>query len=316
MNEQIFITGATGCIGHYVMDQLMNDFPTATFHLLVRDPKRFKSPIVSKDNVMIHRGDMDDIGKYQSVLNQVDYLIHIATVWGYDLDVNIRINRDRMLEMFNYLDEQRIKKIIYFSTASILGPGNQLSDAAKTVGTPYVKSKYHGYIVAKNHTLAPKITTLFPTVVLGGSKHHPYSHISQGLQNMRPILRWARRFKVPGSFHFLHATDIAKMVSISMITPNVPADVVLGNDELTFNDAFLELARFENMTSKYRIPLPRWFLYILTILFTFRMDSWGKHCLKNPDFNYTTHNPKSFQHPVTFPTLTSVLQAMSPKIES
>ena len=39
--KTIFITGATGCIGHYVLKALMERFPLATIHALVRDPKRF-----------------------------------------------------------------------------------------------------------------------------------------------------------------------------------------------------------------------------------------------------------------------------------
>ena len=46
MNEQIFVTGATGCIGHYICEELKSSFPNATLHLLVRNPDRFKQDIL------------------------------------------------------------------------------------------------------------------------------------------------------------------------------------------------------------------------------------------------------------------------------
>ena len=62
---------------------------------------------------------MDDVGKFKDVFKTVDYLVHIATVWGYNLDDNLRINKTRTLEMLSYLDPKKVKRIIYFSTASI-----------------------------------------------------------------------------------------------------------------------------------------------------------------------------------------------------
>ena len=156
---------------------------------------------------------MDDVSKYKDVLFKCDYLIHVATVWGYDLDVNIRINKDRWLEMLDCLKSRKNKKNYLLFNGQYSHPKNRLSEFAKTVGTPYVKSKYEGYCAHQTSPLADKIVTLFPTVVLGGSDKHPYSHISQGLLNIHDYINWGRHLKVPGSFHFLHSVDIAKMVT-------------------------------------------------------------------------------------------------------
>ena len=311
MSEQIFITGATGCIGHYVLNELRVSFPGATLHLLVRRPERFKQDFLSWPNVVIHKAGMDDIETCKDILNRMDYVIHIATVWGYNLDHNLRINKTRTLEMLSYLDPQRIKKIIYFSTASILTQNNQLSDAAKVDGTPYVKSKYEGYLALKKCELNDKIITLFPTVVLGGSDQHPYSHISQGLLDIKRSIKWVKWLKVPGSFHFLHAEDIAKMVSISILNRDVPSDIVLGNGEVTFNDAFLEMATFCKQKPWVRFYIPRFVFWVLTVVLKKRIDSWGRHCLRNPYFNYLTHSPKSFNQSVSFPSFSDVLTRMT-----
>ena len=69
MNEQIFLTGVTGCIGHYVLNELKASFPTATLHILVRRPERFKQDFLSWDNVVMHKGDMDDVGQFKNCIS-------------------------------------------------------------------------------------------------------------------------------------------------------------------------------------------------------------------------------------------------------
>ena len=114
METNIFITGATGCIGHYALMELRDTFPTAHLHIQVRDISRFKMDIKDWNNITFYDGGMDDIKRCKDCLKTVDYVVHIATVWGYDLDVNLRINRDRTLEMFNYCDPERLKKSSIF----------------------------------------------------------------------------------------------------------------------------------------------------------------------------------------------------------
>tara|TARA_B100001121_G_scaffold309747_1_gene337747 strand:+ start:1122 stop:2057 length:936 start_codon:yes stop_codon:yes gene_type:complete len=309
METNIFITGATGCIGHYVLMELRQKFPTAHLHLLVRKTKKFKFDVESWPNVTIHPGDMDAIETCKEALHTTDYVVHIATVWGYDLDVNIRINSDRTLEMLGYTDPNRLKKIIYFSTASILTDNNQLSPAAKTEGSPYVKSKLDAYNAIQDSQWANKVVTLFPTMVLGGAENAPYSHISQGLLDIRRHISWARWFHLNGAFHFLHAEDIAKMVTISM-TQDVPKDMVMGNPKITFNDAILELAETMGKKPWLQLHIPQWMINALVLIFKRRMDSWGAHCAKNPHFLYNVHAPYHFGEELSFSSLKAVVEKM------
>ncbi len=307
METNIFITGATGCIGHYVCKEIQASFPDANLHMLVRNKKRFKQNIPNWPNVTVYEGGMDEIENCKNILNRTDYVIHIATVWGYDLDVNLRVNRDRTLEMFEYLDKTRIKKIIYFSTASILTKNNTLSKAAETAGTPYVKSKLAAYKAIKSSSWQDKIITLFPTMVLGGGMEFPYSHISQGLKTIKTPIRWAKWLKLKGAFHFLHAKDIAQMVIIAMTDKRVPSDVVMGNKVLTFNDAIKDIAVHFNQKIWVQLSLPKWVINTALFLLKNRVDSWGAYCAKNPFFIYSVLSPQDFGKKVQFPNFKSVL---------
>ena len=209
MSEQIFITGTTGCIGHYVLHEIRRMHPNAQLHLMARRPERYQVNVSEWDNVTLYPITMSEVDQLKQIMPKMDYVIHIATVWGYNLEENIELNRDKTIEMFNYCDPNRLKRIIYFSTASILTQGNQLNEVAKTDGIPYVQSKYYAYEAIKKSKFSDRIITLFPTVVLGGGDGYPYSHISSGLKELDKTLKWVQYLKLDGRFHFLHAKDIA-----------------------------------------------------------------------------------------------------------
>ena len=108
--KRVFITGSTGCIGHYVLDKFVED-PDFELHLLVRDPKKFLSPYVQKSNIHIHLGELESIEKHKEILSQCEYLIHIATAWG-DSDLSSQLNKDKTHEMLSYLNPEKLERIV------------------------------------------------------------------------------------------------------------------------------------------------------------------------------------------------------------
>ena len=48
--EKVFITGGSGCVGHYVIDQLLEN-PKLELHLMVRDPERLQFDYKSQPRV-------------------------------------------------------------------------------------------------------------------------------------------------------------------------------------------------------------------------------------------------------------------------
>ena len=147
-------------------------------------------------------------------------------------------------------------------------------------------------------------------MVLGGSDTAPYSHISQGLLDIRRHLKWAKWLHLNGAFHFLHAEDIAKMISISM-TQDVPNDMVIGNPNISFNDAILEISEYIGEKPWIQLNIPQWLINVLIIIFKRRVDSWGAHCAKNPHFTYDVHAPYHFGEELSYASLKAVLKKMN-----
>src|SRR3989338_2712337 len=110
MVKNIFITGISGCVGHYIFDQLSRD-PDYHLYLLVRDPKRLRFDPKKFPNVTVIQDELKNAAKYADILKECDYLIHLAAGWGV-----IDINYDPAVNLMTHLYPARDNKIIYFST--------------------------------------------------------------------------------------------------------------------------------------------------------------------------------------------------------
>lgn len=306
MTQKVFITGATGCVGSYVIEQL-RDNPDVELHLLVRDPKRIQFDYTKYPNIIPHVGNLEKIEELKDVLADMTHIMHIATDWS-DSSYARKLNLDKTHEMFDYTDPDKLKKIIYFSTASILGPGNKAIEEAGKYGQGYVKSKYRAYIHLKETPYSDKIVTVFPTLVFGGDDTHPFSHINKGVHPNLSFLKWLRFVYVDGAFHFLHSKDIAQVSNYLLLNDTDNNEYVLGNASVTAKEAIETLCRVFGIKMLFRLKITAGFVFGLAKIFRIVIGPWERHCINNPYMVYDTVNPDTFGLKTAFPTLRSVLE--------
>lgn len=298
----IFITGASGSVGHYVVEELSKN-PENKLFLLVREPKRV---LFDTSRHTIIEDDLTNIGKYKDIIADMDYVISIATAWG-DPARTQKVNIESTLKLFNLANTDKCKKIIYFSTASIVGRHNKVTPKALSEGTEYVQSKYLCYKELPQLPNYNKIVTVFPTWVFGGDNEHPYSHASGGIGDVGKWLWIFRWITLKGGFHFVHGRDIAIMVNY-LLDHDISNEVVLGSKYMTMSDAVKEICAFFGKKVYFQLELgPRFILFIVK-LFGIRINSWDTYCIKHPDFHYDAYNPDRVGLQSAFPTLTSILQ--------
>jgi nucleoside-diphosphate-sugar epimerase len=307
-SPNIFITGGSGCIGHYVIEEVSKKWPKANLFLMCRDKSRFKID-TDKETITLVEGSMDKIEALKDTLAKMDFLIHIATEWG-DYEHTVTINVDKTQKMLGYLDANRIQRILYFSTASILGPGNTVIDEAGTEGTPYVRSKYLAYKALESHPLKNKIITLFPTAVFGGDSSHPYSHITEGLPNSKKYLKLLRWIYVDATFHFLHGKDIALVTAALLDFANPKPNYVLGNTQYSERRACRILCKHFRIPIYFQLEVPTWFIFGLIKLLKIKLSAWDRYCITHPHFLYTTVNPSAFGLQPVYPQLEDVIKRL------
>lgn len=316
--KRIFLTGASGCIGHYITEALIQE-TDHELYLLVRNPDKLRFDCEARPGITILQADIRQIERFGGLLKTMDAAILAATAWGgvrdaFDFNV---VKNIRLLEL---LDPTVCEQVIYFSTASILDRNNQLLKEAGQLGTEYIRSKYDCLGRLSKLAIAPKITTLFPTLVLGGDANKPYSHLSSGIAD---VVKWVdaiRWFKADASFHFIHARDIAQVVRYLIDNPltqdltgepdGIPNNrLVLGNQEVTVNQAVEEVCAYLNKKIYFRLPLTISLANLFIVLFRIQMAAWDRFCLNYRHFSYQHPiNPGTFGLPTYCPTFTDVLK--------
>ncbi|MEA5552722.1 NAD(P)-dependent oxidoreductase [Anabaena cylindrica UHCC 0172] len=307
--KRILITGASGCVGHYISEALIQN-TNHELYLLVRNPNKLQVDTTARPGITVLQGDMQEISKYSNLLKTIDTAVLTATSWGGEgiFDINVL----KTLELINLLNPEKCQQVIYFSTASVLDYDNQPMKKAGEIGTDYIRSKYDCLHKIEKLALAPKITTVFPTLVLGGDDNKPYSHLTTGIPEVTKYIDIIRFLQADGSFHFIHGRDIATVVQYLIDYPpekGEPRRFVLGQSALTVNQAVQEVCDYLGKKIYLRIPLSLSLANLIIVLFRIQMAAWDRFCMKYRHFTYAnTINPASFDLPNYCATMSDVLK--------
>ncbi|NEU76919.1 NAD(P)-dependent oxidoreductase [Hassallia byssoidea VB512170] len=307
--KRILITGASGCVGHYLSEALIKE-TNHELYLLVRNPSKLQVDTQARPGITVLQGDMQEISLFADLLKTIDTAVLTATAWGGDN--TFKINVEKTLELMSLLDPDRCEQVIYFSTASVLGRNEQPLKEAGEIGIDYVKSKYECLHKVPKLAIAPKVTTVFPTLVLGGETDKPYSHISPGISEVTKYIDLIRFLQVDGSFHFIHGRDIATVVRYLIDNPpkeNQSRKLVLGQAQLTVNQAIEDVCAYLGKKIIFRIPLSLSLANVIIAVFRIQMDAWSRFCMNYRHFIYKNAiNPATFGLPNYCATMSDVLK--------
>lgn len=307
--KRILVTGASGCIGHYISEALIQE-TEHELYLLVRNPKKLQVDTQARPGVTVLQGDMLEIAQFTDLLKTIDIAVLTATAWGGDATFDINVHKTH--ELLNLLDPDQCEQVIYFSTASVLDRNNQPLKEAGELGTDYIRSKYDCLHKIPQLAIAPKVTTIFPTLVLGGERNKPYSHSTSGIPEITKYIDLIRFFEADGSFHFIHGRDIATVVRYLIDNPpkeDEPRSFVLGQKQLTANQAIEEVCAYLGKKIYFRIPLSISLANLIIVLFRIQMAAWDRFCMNYRHFSYQNFiNPGSFGLPNYCATVSDVLK--------
>ncbi|MGL6284484.1 MAG: NAD-dependent epimerase/dehydratase family protein, partial [Microcoleaceae cyanobacterium] len=288
MPKKIFITGASGCIGHYIANILIEQ-TDHELYFLIRYPQKLKFNYQKRPGIHIINSDLREIEKHTDLLRQMNGVILAATAWGGTKEV-FDTNVVKTLSLIKLLDPNICEQVLYFSTASILDRQNQLLKEAGQLGTDYIRSKYELMWELKRLTKSLPLVCLYPTLVLGGDDHHPYSHLSGGLPDLVKYVSLLRWLKAEGSFHFIHAADIAQVVYHLIEHPpvsNSMQHLVLGNQAITANQAIAQACEYLGKRIYLQLNLSDWLIESIIVAFQIKMATWDRFCLDYRHFTYT-----------------------------
>ena len=289
---RIFLTGATACVGHHLPHALAR--AGHELDLLVRDPARLR-PLPHGARYEAIQGELSDPAGYADRLAVADYLVHAAAdrgpVAGRGIDVNVAGTR----KLLTGLDPDRVRRIIYFSSSSLLEPDGSLLPEELFSDHAYLASKFRALQEVRASPLAGRTVILYPTVVFGWDAGHPPAHDSLSL---RAILGWGwllRRVRIDAAFHYLHARDIGRIVERLVARDQageaVGAEYILGNPPLTYGQCI------EAVTGRPHRPwltLSGSRMARLAPLFRFTLSRYDRYALGDPHFVYAATDATAF----------------------
>lgn len=323
----ILVTGASGCIGHYVVEQLLAQ-TSHHLYVLVRNPHKLKVFCPDSDRLHWVEGNLQDLSCLKSILPCIDWGILMATAWG-DPTETYHINVTQTVGLIESLFQQKCQHIFYFSTASILDRSNQLLPQAEALGTDYIRTKYQCFQALERSSFSDRITVFFPTLVFGGDAQKPISHLSSGLPDILKWLWLIRFLSIDASFHFLHAYDIAQVIcheletiahrqissegkTVANTSANTLRKVVLGNPSLTVQSAIEQLCAARKLPILFQVPLSLWLADVIIWLFHIRVAAWDRFCLTYRHFTYQNPvNPRQFEKAAYAETIVELLRIIN-----
>jgi nucleoside-diphosphate-sugar epimerase len=315
---RILVTGASGCVGHYISETLIQNTDHELF-LFVRNPAKLQVNIDVRPGIHVITADMMEIEQQAALLKTINVAVLTAAGWGGQEAFDINYTKTHIL--FDLLDPQVCQQVIYFSTQSVLDRQNQLLPEAGKIGTDYIVSKYQCLdkltreknAAGAKDSIASKITTVFPTLVFGGDETKPYSFLSADLTNISRYAGLLQWFSADGSFHFIHGKDIAEVVRHLIAHPEI-ADkfdrrIVLGNKLVTADAGIKEICAYFGKKSPFQIPLSIGLANFFIKLFKIQMADWDRFCLDYRHFGAKNPvNPATFGLDSYAPTITDIFR--------
>jgi len=203
------------------------------------------------------------------------------------------------------LDIEKLEKIIYFSTASILDTQTELMRESLIYGTEYIQTKYECFRRLRESSFAEKTFAVFPTLVFGGNlgkkSKYPVSYLTSGLKVIGKWLWLARFLKLDSKFHFIHANDIAQICGFLIKNHKEEQyrgfrKFVLGQKFISIDHAIITLLKRNNMRRYFAIPLTKKILKILLRILPIQTTPWDSFSIKKYDFNHVPiTNPETFK---------------------
>ncbi|NJN12796.1 MAG: NAD(P)-dependent oxidoreductase [Richelia sp. RM2_1_2] len=307
--KRILVTGASGCIGHYISELLIKE-TEHELYLLVRNPDKLQVDTQARAGINVLQGDMQKIADFTDLLKTIDVAVLTATAWGgtETFDINVV----KTIELLNLLDVEKCEQVIYFSTASVLDSKNQPLKEAGELGTDYIRSKFDCLRRFSKLPIESKITKVFPTLVIGGDENKPLSAVTSGIPEVTKYIDIIRFLKADGSFHFIHGKDIATVIKHLIDNPpraEEPRKYVLGQEKITANEAIEEICAYFGKSIYFRIPLSSSLADLIIKTFKIQMAAWDRFCMKYRHFTYEEIvNPTTFNLSNYCTTISDVLK--------
>ncbi|MDP5168938.1 MAG: NAD-dependent epimerase/dehydratase family protein [Bacteroidia bacterium] len=258
--EKILVTGATGFLGrHLIMQLLAQQYQVLA---LVRNASSRSHGLPSEVEVV--EGDISDVVLLESVIAQVEVVIHTAAMvsfWKKDADRIMKVNGEGTANVVEACKDAGIR-LIHVSSIAALGSvpkGAFVTEDTEWLPgekrSAYAKSKYLAEREVIRGIAEGLVAQLVnPSVIIG-----PTHNWQEGTGKMFSIVDKGLSFYNPGSNGFVGVEDVARAIILVLQHDELEngAQFLLNAENLSFRELFTHIAISLGKKPPSR-KLPRW----------------------------------------------------------
>jgi len=295
MNPRILITGASGFIGSFIVEEALN----RGFETWAAVRKSSSREFLQDERIHFIELNLSSEEQLKQQLKdiQFDYVVHAAGVTKcLHKEDFFRINTEGTKNLVRaLLDLQMpLKRFVYISSLSIMGaireeqPYREIRERDKAQpNTAYGKSKLEAeqWLVSLNKELEKKNEKLLPYVILRptgvyGPRERDYFMMAKSI---RSHIDFAVGFKQQ-DITFVYVTDVVQAVFLAMEKGQTGRCYFLSDGEVYQSSTFSDLIRKELGNPWWiRITAPLWLLRIITFCGEYMGYITGKVTALNND---------------------------------
>ena len=295
MNPRILITGASGFIGSFIVEEALN----RGFETWAAVRKSSSREFLQDERIHFIELNLSSEEQLKQQLKdiQFDYVVHAAGVTKcLHKEDFFRINTEGTKNLVRaLLDLQMpLKRFVYISSLSIMGaireeqPYREIRERDKAQpNTAYGKSKLEAeqWLVSLNKELEKKNEKLLPYVILRptgvyGPRERDYFMMAKSIQSHTDF---AVGFKQQ-DITFVYVTDVVQAVFLAMEKGQTGRCYFLSDGEVYQSSTFSDLIRKELGNPWWiRITAPLWLLRIITFCGEYMGHITGKVTALNND---------------------------------
>ena len=295
-----FVTGATGFIGNNLVKTLLKNGNQV--HLLVRSQTAEK--LFNNKNIKLFRGDLQNIDMINNAMKGCDVVYHmaaLANLWSKDKTLPYKTNFIGTKNILESALNNRIKKVVFTSSAATLPPSKEKEEVDETFPLPaayltdyeatkrdaellcaeYCKKGLDVVIVNPPRVFGPGILSKSNSVTIMIKKYiHGTWRIIPGSGNQI------------GSYVYI---DDVIHGHIMAMQKGIPGEkYILGGTNVSYNEFFNILAQVSGEKRKM-IHFPFTLMLFISKLELFLAETFGKNPLITPPWikRYLQNRPLS-----------------------
>jgi nucleoside-diphosphate-sugar epimerase len=258
-NKNIFVTGATGFIGSYIVRYLVEQGYKHIF-CLRRTDSDLSLLGEAGESVQWFVSDLRDIIMIDEWMADMDIIIHAAAIVSFDpkdrklLD---EINAKCTANLVNLALVHQIEKFIYISSISSLGRTESNVEIDENASwkdsdhnSAYAVSKYNGELeVWRGMEEGLSASVLNPGIVLGAGRW------GESSTKLFKYVFKGGKFVSSGVNSFVDVRDVAFLTEKALHLPNKHDRFIVSSENLSYREIFQSIARnLDKPVPKLEIP--------------------------------------------------------------